>query len=66
MNVGKVASHAYARRGSVGVDRAAKCPAQNRVSQKHTRFHRVSSRSLRGNFGFVSRDVILRGPIDYR
>ena len=28
--------------GEVGVDRAAKCPAQNRVSQKHTRFRRVS------------------------
>jgi len=43
MNVGKVASYAYARRGSVGVDRAAKCPAQNRVSQKHTRFRRVET-----------------------
>ena len=28
--------------GEVGVDRAAKCPAQNRVSQKHTRFRRLT------------------------
>ena len=33
MNVGQVASHAYARRGSVRVDRAAKCPTKNRMSQ---------------------------------
>ena len=41
MHVGKVASHAYAWRRSVEVDRVAKCPAQNRVSQKHTRFRHV-------------------------
>ena len=41
MHVGKVACHAYARRRSVRVERAAKCPAQNCVSQKHTCFRRV-------------------------
>ena len=42
MHVGKVASHAYALQRRVGVDRAVKCPAQNPVSQKHTRFRRLT------------------------